>query len=902
MPTSILATKLFIPPPAPQLVPRLRLRAHLNEGAHRALTLVSAPAGFGKTTLVSTWVATCGRPVAWLSLDARDSEPARFLTYLFTALQTIAEGIGERELHALHSPQPPPVEAILTGLINALAALHTPAVLVLDDYHAVDSPEVDDTLAFLLEHLPPSLHLVVTTREEPQFPLARLRARGQLTEVRAGDLRFTPDEATTFLNQAMGLALDAAEVAALEARTEGWIAGLQLAALSMRGRDDVHGFVQAFAGDNRYIVDYLVDEVLAQQPAATRAFLLQTSILDRLCGALCEAVTGQENGGGMLAVLERANLFVIPLDDQRRWYRYHALFADVLRAHLQAEQPDRVAMLHQRASAWHAEHGAPAEAIRHALAAGDFLQAAALIEQVWPAMDRDFQTKTWLAWAAALPETVVDTRPVLAAAYAWALLNRGALETAEARLAVAERWLAAGGQPQDSSLVAADATQLASLPATVATARAFIAQAQGDVAATVRHGVAALDLVPADDDLRRGIAGALLGVACWTTGDLDLAHDTLAEGVARLRAAGNLLFALRGTYVLADIRLSQGRLHDAIRIYATALQQAADAGEHIARGTADLHLRLAELYAEQSNDGAAARHVQQGNALGEQAASPYWRFQHTFAQARMARAQGDLDAALALLDVATDCYARGPVPDIQPVAAWKARVWIAQGKLAAARDWARTAGLSIDDELSYLREFEHITLARLLLAEGRTASAPHALAYAQSLLARLLHAAEAGGRYGSALEILVIQALTHAAQGNPPAALDSLGRALTIAAPEGYVRMFVAEGAPMAELLTAASPRGVAPEYASTVLAAFAAPDTPAAPSAAQPQPLVDPLSPREVEVLRLIADGLSNRAIADRLFLALSTVKGHNRIIFDKLQVQRRTEAVARARKLGIL
>ncbi len=433
--------------------------------------------------------------------------------------------------------------------------------------------------------------------------------------------------------------------------------------------------------------------------------------------------------------------------------------------------------------------------------------------------------------------------------------------------------------------------------------RAFIAQAHGDVAETIRQSRRALDLLPADDDLRRGIAGALLGVACWTTGDLTLAHDTLAEGMARLRAAGNLLFALRGTYVLADIRLAQGRLREAIRIYQTSLEQAAAGGEHIARGTADLHLRLAELYREQDDRAAAARHVRQGEGLGEQAASPYRRYQHTLARARIEQAQGDLAGALALLDAAAERYVRGPVPDMQPIAAWKARIWIVQGRLAAARAWARGAAISVDDELGHLREFEHITLARLLLAEGRAAGDDRPLAQAQALLARLLDAAEAGGRQGSALELHIVQALVHAAQRDTPAALASLARALAIAAPEGYIRTFVGEGAPMAELLTAAVAHGVMAEVAAARLARFAEEDDRPAPASGHaPQPLIEPLSARELEVLRLVAQGLSNRAIAERLFLALSTVKGHNRIIFEKLQVRRRTEAVARARELGLI
>ena len=376
----ILATKLYIPLPRTKVVLRPRLIERLNEGLHRKLTLISAPAGFGKTTLVSEWVAGCERPVAWLSLDEGDNDPTRFLTYLVAALQTIAPNIGEGVVSALQSPQPPPTESILTTLLNEITAIPDNFVLVLDDYHVIDAKRIDDALTFLLEHLPPQMHLVITTREDPQLPLARLRARGQLTELRAADLRFTPAEAAEFLNQVMGLNLSAEEITALETRTEGWIAGLQLAALSMQGREDIPAFIRAFAGDNRYIVDYLVEEVLQRQPDHVRSFLLQTSILDRLNGPLCDAVTGQEEGNARLEALERGNFFVVPLDDRRHWYRYHHLFAEVLSAHLRAEQPDQVATLHRRASEWYEQHGSAADAIRHALAAEDFERAADLVE------------------------------------------------------------------------------------------------------------------------------------------------------------------------------------------------------------------------------------------------------------------------------------------------------------------------------------------------------------------------------------------------------------------------------------------------------------------------------------------------------------------------------------------
>ena len=447
---TLLQTKLFIPIlRSPNLVPRLRLLEQLNQGLHLShkLTLISAPAGFGKTTLVSEWVAGYGRPAAWLSLDEGDNDPTRFLTYLVAALQTIAPAVGEGALAMLHSPQSPPPESILTTLLNEITAVPDPFVLVLDDYHLVDakpvaaSTSVDAALTFLLEHLPPQMHLVITTREDPDLPLSRLRVRGQLTELRAADLRFTPAEADEFLNQIMGLNLSTEEIGSLEQRTEGWIAGLQLAALSMRGQKDITNFIKSFTGSHHFVLDYLVEEVLHQQSEHVRSFLLQTSILDRLSGPLCNAVTGQGDGRGMLEALERGNLFVIPLDDQRHWYRYHHLFLDVLHAHALEEQPDQAPTLHQRASDWYEKNGQMSDAVRHALTAEDFERTAGLAELAWRAMDRNFQSATWLRWVKALPDELVRARPVLCAGYAWALLNLDQLEACEARLQDAERWL-----------------------------------------------------------------------------------------------------------------------------------------------------------------------------------------------------------------------------------------------------------------------------------------------------------------------------------------------------------------------------------------------------------------------------------------------------------------------------
>jgi LuxR family transcriptional regulator, maltose regulon positive regulatory protein len=920
MSTPILATKLYVPPPQSRVVLRPRLTERLVEGLHRRLTLISAPAGFGKTTLLSDWLAGCERPAAWLSLDEGDGDPTRFLAYLVAALQTIAPNIAEGVLGALQSPQPPPTESILTALLNEITTIPDQIVLVLDDYHAVDARAVDDALTFLLEHLPPRMHLIIATREDPQLPLARLRARGQLTELRATDLRFTPEEAAEFLKEVMGLSLSTKDIAALEDRTEGWIAGLQLAALSMRGREDVAGFIRAFAGDNRYVVDYLVEEVLQRQPERVRSFLLQTSILERLSGPLCDAVTVQEGSNALLEALERGNLFVVPLDDRRHWFRYHHLFANVLQARAMEEQPDQVPTLHRRASEWYDQNGLPSDAIRHALAAEDFERAAGLIERAWPAMDRSYQSATWLGWAKALPDELVRVRPVLSAGYARELLDVGELEAAEARLRDAERWLDTTADMNErpderpevlsagmsvAGMVVVDEEQFRSLPASIATARAAHAQALGDMSGAVKYARRALDLLPEGYYYERGVLAAYLGVAYWVSGDLEAARRSFADFMANMRMAGNILVAISGTFVLADIKMAQGRLQEAIRTYEQSLQLATAQGEPVLQGTADLYVGLSELQCEQGDLEAARQHLLTSEELGEHAALPELQYRSCVAMARIKETQGDLDGALELLDEAERQYISSPVSDVRPVAALKARLWIGQGRLTEALDWAREQGLSAHDDLSYLREFEHVTLARVLIARYKSERVEHSIHEAMELLERLLQAAEEGGRMGSVIEILMLQALAHEAQGDSSTALVPLERALTLAEPEGYVRIFVDEGTPMARLLYEALSQGVESDYIRRLLAAFPVAESEQTTSSqlrGRESELVEPLSARELEVLQLIAEGLTNQEVATRLYLSLHTVKVHTRNIFTKLAVKNRTQAVARGKALGIL
>ena len=561
------------------------------------------------------------------------------------------------------------------------------------------------------------MHLVIATREDPHLPLARLRARGQLTELRAADLRFTPAEAAEFLNQVMGLNLSAEDIAALETRTEGWIAGLQLAALSMQGRSDAASFIQAFTGSHRFVLDYLVEEVLQRQPEGIHSFLLKTAILDRLSGSLCDAVTGREDGKGMLETLERGNLFIIPLDDQRQWYRYHPLFAEVLQARLLDEQPDQVFSLHQRASEWYEHNGSAADAIRHALAAKDFERAAILIELAVPEMRRNRQgaTVTELGWLKALPDELVHFRPVLSVDYAYALFGGGELEAVEASTA-GRRTVAGHAQADTAGMVVVDEEEFRRLPGMIALLRAAQALARGDMPETVKNARRVLDLAPEDAHLMLGGAASALGLAAWASGDLEAARRMTADGMANVRLAGYISSAIGGAIVLADIQIAQGRLHEAMTTYERALQWATEPGAPVLRGAADMYVGMSDLYREHNDLKTATQHLLTSQALGELAGLPQNPYRWCAAMARIREAQGDLDEALDLLDQAERLYDANFSPNVRPIATRKIRVWVAQGRLGEALGWAREQGLSVENELSYLHEFDHITLARVLLA------------------------------------------------------------------------------------------------------------------------------------------------------------------------------------------
>ena len=928
MPTSILATKLYVPHTRSTIVARPRLIERLNKGLYHRLTLISAPAGFGKTTLLSEWVEGCDRPTAWLALDEEDSDLARFLTYLITALQTVAAEIGAAVLPALDSSPLMPIESLLTTLINDIAATQASFILVLDDYHVVDSQAIDDAVTFLLEHLPPQMHLAITTREDPNLPLARLRVRDQLTELRVADLRFTTYEAAEFLNRVMGLDLSAEDVATLETRTEGWIAGLQLAALSMHTQHDVSGFIRAFAGNHRYIMDYLVEEVLKRQPQPVRDFLLQTAILDRLNGPLCDAVTGQVGGSARLEALQRGNFFVVPLDDHRHWYRYHHLFAEVLRAYLMAEQIADISALHRRASEWYEQNSSPAEAIHHALAGEDFERAADLVELAVPVIRQSRQEAALLAWLQRLPEAVIRQRPALSNVYAGTLLQSGELEGVESWLRAAEKGLeraelttAGLDQPKDSSSNRGVRDEdFRRLAGSIAIHRSGQALMLGQVADTIQYARRALNLAPEGDHLARGAAMGLIGLASWANGDLDTARRVYADSMTRLLQAGHTSDAIGLSIALADILLAQGHLSDALHTYEQGYRLAAEPGRPMLRGAADMLVGMSEIYRERNDFQSAIQQLLKSDELGDLKALAQNPYRRRVVMARIRAAQGDLEEALDLLNQAERVYMSDFSPNVRPVDALRARLEAAQGNLDKAVDWARVQGLSVGDNLDYLREYEHMTLVRVRLAQHQRDDLVSEIGETLALLERLLNAAEEGGRAGSVIELLILQALALQMMGQPQsdnliAPLAPLERALRVAEPEGYIRLFVDEGLPMARLLRAAAERETLPQYTAKLLGAFPGEQRPAwdgePPTASQVRVvpaksanggLVEPLSERELDVLRLFRTELSGPEIARELMIALSTVRTHTKSIFSKLEVNNRRAAVSRAIELGLI
>jgi LuxR family maltose regulon positive regulatory protein len=937
----LLTTKLNIPSTRAGLVPRPRLIEQLDEGARGGcrLTLVSAPAGYGKTTLVSEWVseissdgsqpAQDGCSIAWLSLDEDDSDPVRFLEYLIAALNR-ARGsgaeVGIGALEMLQSPLPPPVEVILTNLINEISPIPGRLILVLDDYHLIDAQPVHDELNFLVEHMPENLHLVISSRDDPLLPLARLRVRGQMSELRAADLRFSAPEATDFLNQTMGLGLSDENIAALEARTEGWIAGLHLAALvlhgalSVPGRKDRNELIKSFTGSHRFVLDYLVEEILEQQPAPVQLFLLQTSILERFNSSLCNAVRfslaepdGNSPGSAdamgedsqpVLEMLDRASLFIVPLDERRGWYRYHHLFSELLRQRLSQTHPEQVTTLHRRAGAWHEQHGFIDQAVEHALQAEDFQRAADLIERaaekVWVS-GADLKLRRWLD---RLPGDLVCSNPQLCIFDGWYHLAAGEQETADRSLQAAELALdPKAGFPVGDETSEQEQPELISrqrLLGRIATTRAFSAFYRGDAPEIVTQAQKALQLLPENDLFWRSTAIQMLGDGYDLQGDMDSANRSRVEALQVSRVPGNSFQLMIAHLKYALVLRQQGHLERVEEICEQQLRIAGDFGIQSTVVAGWTHAIWGEVLAERDQLEQALHQAEKGVALTERGSDLAMLGWSYLCLTRVLYSRGELDRAEGTVRKIELAAQESYMPPwiMNHAAAWQARIWLAQGRVNAATQWMAERRLDPAGELAYPHEPEYIVLARILIAQGRYGDA-------NILLDRLYQAAEAGGRTASVIMILILQALAFQASGDDDRAAAALMHALALAEAGRFVRIFVDEGPQVARLLYQALSRRMAPEYVSHLLGAFPAveePKTEQAPALDEDDLLLEPMSEREIEVLLLIAEGLTNPQIASRLFLSLNTVKVHTRNIYAKLDVHNRTQAVARGRALGLL
>ncbi|MBE9918157.1 LuxR family transcriptional regulator [Paenibacillus donghaensis] len=887
----ILPTKLYTPRLRSKMVRRLRLLRRLNDGLGRKLTLISASPGCGKTTLVSQWLAGCPRPAAWLSMDEEDRDPVRFLTYLFAAMREVGIDAGEGILGTLQTSRSLRLEMILAALLPKISVTPEPFILVLDDYHVVDSKTMDDAVAWLIEHMPPQMHLVIVTRQDPDLPLARLRVRNELTEVRTNDLRFTTSETAEFLGTVMGLSLSEEDIVLLATRTEGWIAGLQLAALSMQGHPDASGFVQSFTGSHHHVMDYLVEEVLQTQPVNIQDFLLHTSILDRLSGPLCDAVFHMEAGNqedasrcgqDMLEYLERANLFIVPLDNMRHWYRYHHLFADLLRKRLhqriiqnQEKGVTDIAELHIRASAWYEDNGLVMEAFHHAAAAHDVDRAVRLIEGGgMPLLFRGAITPI-LNWLESLPQTELDARPSLYVMHASALLMAGQMKEVERKLQAAEHALQGAGQ----------AMKTPDLIGHMASIRAALAVSRHQADTILAESRLALEHLHQGNLPVRAATMWSLGYAHQLQGDHAAAGLAYSEALSISRKIGHLIITIMAELGLGNIREADNQLRAAAGAYQQVLGLA---GDPPLPAACEAYLGLARIAYERNDLDTAERYALRAFQLAQQFEDTDRAVACEVFLAKLKLALGEWREAAAVLARA-DRSARQQhfLNQIPHIAEVQVLILLHQGDVEEADRLAQQYGLQFSK-------------ARVHLAKDHPTAA-------LDVLETLRRQAEANNREDERLKVMVLQAIALHGNGDKIKAVKRFADALALAESEGFIRTFVDEGAPMKGLLREAAGYGIMPNDLGKLLTAMEAEglgikDEPDRRSAQAGKLLIEPLSNRELEVLRLIAQGLSNREISERLFIALTTVKGHNRIIFDKLQVKRRTEAVARARQLGLL
>ena len=887
----MLRTKLFVPPIRAKQVGRTRLIEKLNGGLDKALVLVSAPAGYGKTTLVSTWLREIGLPSAWLSLDDDDNEPRRFLQYLVSALRRVVPTVPDDAVKMLGGTSPASLEALLTVVINEISAYSKPLVLALDDLHAIHAQPVLDALGFLLEHIPPELHLVFMSRSDLPLPLGRMRARNQVLDVRAEHLRFDRQEIAVFLQDVMNLSLSAEDTAMIEARTEGWIAGLQLAALSLRSSRDAHGFVAEFARSQDYIVDSLVQEVLNVQPQNVRTFLLQTSGLGRMCGALCDAVVEPAGGDGppgqaMLEKLDQSNLFVMPLDEERQWYRYHHLFADVLHKHLRHLDPALAVRLDARAAGWYEANGYLAEAIHHSITAGDHEHAVHLIEQNGCSLLIRGEVLTLGRWLDAVEGSAPD-QPWLPIYRGWIAALTGGADRVEGHLRQAEALIAERAGGGDTS----------TMRGAIAAARAEQAILDGHAVSAAGFAREALTHFTATDPTAcnlRVVAISLLGDASSISGDLDAAWGAYNEAVGVIRSAGDVHLNIVLNSNLANILVEKGQLRRAAEIHRETLRLAALPGGRTSPIGGRACIELSQLCYEWNDLAEAAGHVEKGLALCRPWGNRDMEAVGLAIQARLSAIRDDAEGARRSMEDAEHLardYRLAP-RHLAWVKSASAQLWLAQGEIGRVVDLVAESGITPDGDLSYVREPEFIILLRLSLARGDHDAA-------LGLANRLLPQAEAAGRNGRVIELLVLEGLALQGRGETDAELACLGRALSLARPERYVRSFLDEGGGLAKLLYLAKTRDIEGAYAAELLATARKGGEA---QALARQLLPQPLTTRELEVLKLIDRGCSNQDIAAQLYISLDTVKRHISNIYTKLDARGRTQALSRSRELGLL
>ncbi len=892
MQTMLLTTKLFVPPARETLVARPQLTAMLSKALAQGFTLVSAPAGYGKTTLVSCWLRETGIPTAWLSLEENDNDPVRFLQYLLTALQDIVSSIRFDLLDLVEGGQPAALQALMQIVINEIVRSDRRFVLVLDDFHLIQDPSILDMMTCLLDHLPAQqMHLVLITRTDPPLPLSRLRVRGQMTEIRAEQLRFTPAEIAAFLNDMMGFHLPPEDIAAMEARTEGWIAGLQLAALSIQGCKDVSGFIAAFRGSHHYIVDYLADEVLKRLDEPTRQFLLQTSILSRMCAALCNRLVESEaeanplDGQRMLETLEKRYLFVVPLDEERRWYRYHHLFADALNRRLEHQYPQKLSHLYRRASIWYEENGLIGDAIQAALRAGDAERAAQLVEGNGCYLLMSGEVGTLLKWMEAV-EPYFAARPWLVIQKGWALTLAGRMEPAEQAFQEAERLVSALEPPPPDKL---------SMIGTISAGRASWADIQGDILKAAKLSHQALYSLPDTDPLSqsmRSVATGTLAKTIWLNGDLERARQMYISAAEMGQEAKNAEMVINNNSDIAEILMEQGHLKQAEQLLQETMPLTVRADGQMLPQSVQVYYRLSKVYYAWNQLEPAALFAQRCLEVSQQ-----WGYVESQAIASILlgwieQARGHPDQAQAWMRTA-DQLNRGhrfyPWIAIWVEAALD-RYWLSLGSRERVSQRIQASGIHPTDEITYLHELQYLTLLRWLLGCGEEDAA---LALAE----QLLQDAKDGRRMVRTVELLVLQALAYQGKRDINAAVTALAEAVSLAEPEGYQRVFLDEGERVGKLLYLVKSNRDVTGYAGELLEAFG----PMAESAPVPsQLLIEPLSAREIEVLQLIEAGLSNQEIAAKLYLSVATVKRHISNIYAKLDVKTRTQAISFGKELG--